>query len=99
MRLCCVPGCTNPHLARGMCRHHYMEEYHSRPEVRSARAAWYQRKASAVEFDEYAQELTPAQRLERVRVCYDRVCGVEGRLRWKRAVEYVEREVSCSQSG
>jgi hypothetical protein len=79
-----------------MCRHHYMAEYNNRPDRVEAKRLWHERQlAEPIEYTDHVQELTPEQRLQRARVCYDRVCGVEGRLRWKRIVRYVEQELPC----
>ena len=98
MKLCSEPGCTEPAKLKGMCSAHYHAAYRSRPDVREHRSLMRKRqRLEATEVETVPVELTPEQRLHRVRECYNNAVGWQTMLRWKRIVRVVEQEVQCSR--
>jgi len=88
---CKVTGCENQAHARGYCRKHY-------------RQVWLKGKIRSEEEERWAVEkslprnesdrLRAMEReLRRAETMYRNVLGVEGRLRWRRELEAVKKEM------
>ncbi len=98
-KLCKVPGCSNAAHARGYCNTHYGQLWRSgkiSPELRP-------RRRTRRNKDDKASVRIPKEletlniQLHKAKEFYDSVIGFESRLRWRREIRHLEREISRVQ--
>lgn len=80
---CIVDGCPNGEHARGYCRKHYGRLWRNQP---------LEPSRQAVEEQSVPLDLRGAEReLDRMRDIYEKVVGLENRLRWARKIREQEQ--------
>jgi hypothetical protein len=91
---CVVSGCNNPAHARGYCRRHYGQIWRkgriNPDEKRQNAEAITEPEAQREDSDRMRaleRELRKAQHM------YDHVVGFEGRLKWRKEMESVRKEI------
>ena len=93
--LCKVPGCNNPRHARGYCNTHYGQLWRSgkiSPELRPRRRSRRNRgDKSAVMIPKELETLN--LQLAKAWELYDSVVGFENRIRWRREIRHLEKEI------
>lgn len=86
-----MDGCDNPSRARGLCVKHYRIWHREHnPDYYAQRA-----EDNRTKYRHYTRSHEPdfPALLRKARECYNNACGVEARLRWKRTVQRLEKEV------
>ncbi len=87
-RKCIVPECDNPVHAKGYCRKHYGQIW------RKGRIYSDEEKARSGEIGEDADRIRSLEReLRRAEMMYKNVIGMEGRLKWRKEIDEVKKEM------
>lgn len=90
-RKCIVEGCDNPAHAKGYCRKHYGQiwrkgKIYSVQEEKLARERYANR-------DDSDRMRALERELRRAEMMYHNVVGFEGRLKWRREINEVKKEM------
>lgn len=87
---CIVPGCENRAHAKGYCRKHYGQIWRKgkiySPEEESSRQRCPNR-------DDTDRMRALERELKRAEMMYHNVVGFEGRLKWRREIDEVRKEM------
>jgi len=88
---CIVPGCTNKAHAKGYCRKHYGQIWR--------KGKIYSETELPEEDKHISRDDTDRMRalereLKRAQMMYMNVIGFEGRLKWRREIDEVKKEMS-----
>ena len=87
---CAMPGCEGKLHSRGYCRKHYGQIWR-KGKIASCREA----PPAALASREDTDRMRALEReLRRAEMMYQNVIGFEGRLRWRREIEEVKKEMS-----
>lgn len=88
---CIVPGCTNKAHAKGYCRKHYGQIW------RKGKIYSEDEEKRAKEKTNYRDDTDRMRALERelrrAHMMYRNVIGFEGRLKWRREIDEVKKEM------
>lgn len=86
---CMVPGCDNPVHAKGYCRKHYGQIW------RKGRIYTEEERGLVGEGHEDTDRIRSLEReLRRAEMMYKNVIGMEGRLKWRKEIDAVRKEMS-----
>lgn len=87
---CIVPGCDNKAHAKGYCRKHYGQIWRKgkiyTPEEE-------QRAQRSAQRDDSDRMRALERELRRAEMMYKNVVGFEGRLKWRREIDEVKKEM------
>ena len=87
-RKCIVPECNNPVHAKGYCRKHYGQIW------RKGRIYSEEERLECGDSREDTDRIRSLEReLRRAEMMYRNVIGMEGRLKWRREIDEVKREM------
>lgn len=88
-RKCMVPGCDNPVHAKGYCRKHYGQIW------RKGRIYTEEERGLVGEGREDTDRVRSLEReLRRAEMMYKNVIGMEGRLKWRKEIDAVRKEMT-----
>lgn len=88
---CIVPGCDNRAHAKGYCRKHYGQIWRKgKIYSKEEEAAGIRRGASR---DDTDRMRALERELRRAEMMYQNVVGFEGRLKWRREIDEVKKEM------
>jgi hypothetical protein len=89
-KVCVVEGCSNRSHAKGYCRKHYGQIWrkgHISPEDDS------QDDPSSTQHDDSDRMRALERELRKAQHMYRQVVGFEGRLKWRKEMEAVKKEI------
>ena len=88
---CAVPGCNSPVHARGYCRRHYSQLWRGR---RAGSSDETKRSAQREHIHDDPERIRALEReLKKAEHMYEVVVGFEGRVKWRREMEAVRKEL------
>ncbi|MBN2714068.1 MAG: hypothetical protein JXR97_16740 [Planctomycetes bacterium] len=88
---CIVPGCTNKAHAKGYCRKHYGQIWR-KGKIYSTEEE--KRKEKSINRDDTDRMRALERELRRAEMMYRNVVGFEGRLKWRREIDEVRKEMT-----
>ena len=88
---CIVSGCINKAHAKGYCRKHYGQIWRKGKIYTSAEED--QAKTKHTHRDESERMRALERELRRAEMMYQNVIGLEGRLKWRREIDEVKKEM------
>lgn len=87
---CIVPGCGNRSHAKGYCRKHYGQIWR-KGKIYSTEEE--QNKQRSENRDDSDRMRALERELKRAEMMYSNVVGFEGRLKWRREIDEVKKEM------
>lgn len=89
-RQCIVPGCSNKAHAKGYCRKHYGQIWR-KGKIYSTSDE--ENREKSVQRDDTDRMRALERELRRAEMMYRNVVGFEGRLKWRREIDEVRKEM------
>lgn len=91
-RKCIVEGCDNPSHAKGYCRRHYGQIWR-KGRITSDESARTDTTSASRAHDESDRMRALERELRKAQNMYQQVVGFEGRLKWRKEMEAVKKEI------